>query len=134
MEIKQLFTLGVIASVSAAIFTTSCSRNVEPSTEGALTQIPFHQVTLEDDFWLPRLQTQKRTLVPFALGKTEPAVEQLRITAGYLKGDRSRKLMNLPYYVASDLFKVMEGAAYLLAIEPDEELEKQMFIPMVPEV
>ena len=126
MKIKQLFTLGVIASVSAAIFTTSCSRNVEPSTEGALTQIPFHQVTLEDDFWLPRLQTQKRTLVPFALGKTEPAVEQLRITAGYLKGDRSRKLMNLPYYVASDLFKVIEGAAYLLAIEPDEELEKQM--------
>ena len=126
MKITQLLTLGVMACFVVALSTTSCSKEVKPTTEDALTQIPFHQVTLEDNFWLPRLQTQKRTLVPFALGKTEPAVEQLRITAGYLKGDRSRKLMNLPYYVASDLFKVMEGAAYLLAIEPDEELEAQM--------
>lgn len=126
MKITRLLTLGVMACFGVALSMTSCSKEIKPTTEDALTQIPFHQVTLEDNFWLPRLQTQKRTLVPFALGKTEPAVEQLRITAGYLKGDRSRKLMNLPYYVASDLFKVMEGAAYLLAIEPDEELEAQM--------
>lgn len=126
MKITRLFTLSLIISLGTCLFATSCSEEITPDREDALTQIPFHQVTLEDNFWLPRLQTQKRTLVPFALGKTEPAVEQLRITAAYLKGDRSRKLMNLPYYVASDLFKVMEGAAYLLAIEPDKELEEQM--------
>ena len=126
MKITRFFTLCCSACFTMALFATSCSQSIQPSDNEALTQIPFHQVTLEDEFWLPRLQTQKRTLVPFALSKTEPAVEQLHITGGYLKGDRSRKLMNLPYYVASDLFKVMEGAAYLLAIEPDEELEKQM--------
>lgn len=126
MKTSRLFALGCMLCLTVASLATSCSKEVQPSTQGALTQIPFHEVTLEDSFWLPRLQTQKRTLVPFAMEKTEPAVEQLRITAQYLKGDRSRKLMNLPYYVASDLFKVMEGAAYLLAIEADEELEQQM--------
>lgn len=101
----------------------ACSDNTPPK---ALNQVPFHEVELQDNFWLPRLQTQKRTLVPFALDKTLPAVEQLRLTAERLKGNKDVKLKNLPYYVASDLFKVMEGAAYLLAIEPDEELETQM--------
>ena len=40
-----------------------------------LTPIPFNEVTLEDNFWLPRLHTQKEVLVPFALDKTKPAVE-----------------------------------------------------------
>lgn len=92
----------------------------------ALQPVPFQQVTLEDDFWLPRLKTQKHTLVPFALGKTEPAVENLKRTGAYLRGEKTEPLLPLPRYVASDLFKVMEGAAYLLTIEPDAELECRM--------
>lgn len=125
MKISTHFIGGMLWGLTL-VFSLAACNTPESQNHGALTQIPFHQVSLDDDFWLPRLQTQKRTLVPFALEKTEPAVEQLRRTAAYLQGDRSRKLMNLPYYVASDLFKVMEGAAYLLAIEPDEELERQM--------
>lgn len=122
MNIKRL---SIVCCVICLMCATSC-KQPQPSSKEALTQVPFNKVSLEDNFWLPRLQTQKRTLVPFAMMKTEPAVEQLRITAEYLKGERSRKLMNLPYYVASDLFKVMEGAAYLLTIEPDEALEQQI--------
>ena len=57
--------------------------------EESLTQIPFNQVTLTDNFWLPRLQTQKKTLVPFSLEKTEPAVENLR-RVGTRCGSRQR--------------------------------------------
>lgn len=92
----------------------------------ALRPVPFQQVTLEDDFWLPRLKTQKHTLVPFALGKTEPAVENLKRTGAYLRGEKTEPLLPLARYVASDLFKVMEGAAYLLTVEPDAELERRM--------
>ena len=53
-------------------------------------------------------------------------MENLRRTAAYLKSGKEENLLNLPRYVASDLFKVMEGAAYLLKIEKDAELEKQM--------
>ena len=90
-----------------------------------LTPVPFNEVTLEDNFWLPRLHTQKEMLVPFALEKTKPAVENLQRTANFLKGIPDE----LPFthrYVASDLYKVMEGAAYLLNLEPDTELEAEM--------
>lgn len=90
-----------------------------------LSPIPFNEVTLEDSFWLPRLVRQKEVLVPFALEKTEPAVENLRRTGSFLKGIPDE----LPFthrFVSSDLYKVMEGAAYLLKLEPDPELEKKM--------
>lgn len=91
-----------------------------------LTPVTFEKVVLQDEFWLPRLNIQKETLVPFALKNTSPAVENLRRVGNYLKYGKEEKLLPLPRYVASDLFKVMEGAAYLLAISPDAELERQM--------
>ena len=78
-----------------------------------LNPVVFNEVVLEDNFWLPRLQTQKKVLVPFALDKTKPAVENLKKTANFLKGIPDE----LPFphrFVASDLYKVMEGAVYLL--------------------
>ena len=91
-----------------------------------LKQIPFDQVALNDNFWLPRLKIQKEVLVPFSFEKTDYAVENLRRVGEYLQGKRVTKPLEGRYYVASDLFKVMEGAAYLLTLERDEELERKM--------
>ena len=48
--------------------------------------MPFQQVVLADSFWLPRLQLQKDVLVPFALDKVRPAMDNLRKTGNYLHG------------------------------------------------
>ena len=122
MKIRNL----ILSSVAACTL-LSCSTvtDVTPYT-GSITQVPFDQVSLQDDFWLPRLNTQKRTLVPFSLDKTAYAVENLRRVGAYLRGEKVTKPLEGPYYVASDLFKVMEGAAYLLTLEKDEALERQM--------
>ena len=88
-------------------------------------QVPFNDVTLTDDFWRPRLLTQKQTTLPFALKNTEQAVENLRRCGAYLKGEGEE--LPMPHrFLSSDLYKVMEGAAYLLQIEPDAELEAHM--------
>ena len=121
---KSLF-ISAIAVLGATSF-TACTDTTPAKVEEALTPVPFQQVTLEDEFWLPRLKTQKKTLVPFSLEKTEPAVENLRRTGAFLRGEKIEPLLKWPYYVASDLFKVMEGAAYLLTLEKDPELERQM--------
>jgi hypothetical protein len=87
--------------------------------------VPFNEVDLKDRFWLPRMGRQARTLVPVAFERTEPAVDNLRKTAAFLQGDKS----SLPIpsrYIASDLYKVMEGASYLLKEEPDPALEHRM--------
>jgi DUF1680 family protein len=90
-----------------------------------LQPVEFNKVRLEDQFWKPRLITQAKTLVPFAIEKNSPAIENLEKTGKFLKGDKS----DLPFphrFISSDLYKVMEGAAYLLKTKPDEKLEKQM--------
>ena len=121
MNIKKLISVCGVTAVLLA----SCTDKV-PKVNEPLTPVSFEKVTLQDNFWLPRLQTQKRTLVPFSLDKTATAVENLRRVGAFLKGEKKEKLIPLALYVSSDLFKVMEGAAYLLTLEKDEELEKQM--------
>ena len=122
---RKLFKPAILCAVATAC--VACGEDVSNSkVEEPLTQIPFNQVTLTDNFWLPRLQVQKKTLVPFSLEKTEPAVENLRRVGAYLRGEKVTERFTGPYYVASDLFKVMEGAACLLTLEKDVELEKQM--------
>lgn len=122
MNVRNLISVSVLAVMMSAC---TASNDSQPY-EGAITQISFDKVALHDDFWLPRLNTQKQTLVPFSLEKTESAVENLRRVGAYLRGERVTEQFIGPYYVASDLFKVMEGAAYLLTLEKDETLEQQM--------
>ncbi|MHC5058195.1 MAG: glycoside hydrolase family 127 protein [Planctomycetota bacterium] len=90
-----------------------------------LVPVPFEKVRLGDEFWLPRLRTQVRVTVPHALNQTERAVENLRRCGDMLHGRGGEK----PFthrFISSDLYKVMEGAAYLLMIERNPALEERM--------
>lgn len=120
-----LVVLAFLAGCETALKEASKETSNENYTGYSLTPVPFNQVTLTDKFWKPRLETQIKTLVPFALDKTIPAVENLEKTAKYLKG----KETELPFphrYISSDLYKVMEGAAYLLMDNRNPELEQRM--------
>jgi len=95
------------------------------SSNGTIIPVPFNKVYLEDQFWSERLETQSQVLLPFALDKVQPAIENLQKAANFLKGIEDE----LPFphrYISSDLYKVMEGAAYLLMENRDPELEKQL--------
>ncbi len=121
------FYYSLIVAFAGVFSVACCGEDLSaPKVEEPLTQIPFQQVSLDDDFWLPRLKTQKEVLVPFSFDKTWYAVENLRRVGDYLKGKRVTKPLEGRYYVSSDLFKVMEGAACLLTLERDAELEAKM--------
>ena len=105
--------------------TLSCRAAPTQKHDYPLAPITFEKVKLTDQFWVPILNTQAAVTVPFSLGKTEPAVENLEKCANFLNKRGGEK----PFthrFVSSDLYKVMEGAAYILMIERDPELEKQM--------
>lgn len=118
----------LLAFITSCVY--SCSTNEKQTNknneaDSSLTEMPFNKVQLEDNFWLPRIRVEKDTLIPFAFEKTSPAVENLKRTANYLKGIKGK----LPFphrYIASDLYKVMEGASYVLMIDRDAALEKRM--------
>lgn len=115
--IHKIFFLALVCMTTAGFTQTS---EIEP-----LKSVEFFDVKLRDNFWLPRIIQQKEILLPHALRKTQPAVDNLRKTANFLLGIKD----SLPFphrYVASDLYKVMEGAAYVLYLKKDSALEKRM--------
>lgn len=88
-----------------------------------LKPVAFTEVKINDSFWLPRMETNRKVTIPFAFKKSE---ETGRI-ANFAKagGLRSGKFEGLRYN-DSDVFKIMEGAAYSLSLHRDAELEKYM--------
>ena len=85
-----------------------------------ITPVPFTDVKVEDAFWSPRIETNRKVTIPYAFEQCE---ETKRIrnfaVAGGLEEGRHEGL----YFNDSDLYKVIEGAAYALANHPDPELE-----------
>ena len=90
----------------------------------SIEPLPFHEVEMTSEFWRPRLITQRKVLVPFAFEKTEPGVSHLQAAADFLEGKKVEG--HRPHrFIDSDLYKVMEGAAYLAQLQDDPELEEQ---------
>ncbi len=90
-----------------------------------LKPVPFNRVEMTSDFWRPRLETQRKTLVPFAFERTQPGVEHLKAARDFLAGKKVEG-HRAHRFIDSDLYKVMEGAAYLLQLRHDSELERTL--------
>ena len=108
----------------------ACQEEVVGSAERSakdypLKPISFNEVKMLSDFWRPRLVTQREVLVPFAFERTQPGVDHLRAARDYLAGSPVEG--HRPHrFIDSDLYKVMEGAAYLLQLRNDPELEAKL--------
>ncbi len=103
-------------------FSLSACAQTESPADYPLKPIPFNEVELTSSFWRPRLVTQRKTLVPFAFERTQSGVAHLQAAKNYLEGKGAPG--HRPHrFIDSDLYKVMEGAAYLLQLEKDPELE-----------
>jgi uncharacterized protein len=89
-----------------------------------ITPVPFTDVHFADCFWQPRLETNRTSTVPYAFRQCEETgrIENFKV-AGKLsdktwQGDAG--------FNDSDVSKVIEGAAYCLAVQPDPKLEKYL--------
>lgn len=103
----------------------SCSKvnNSGLNNDYPVEPVSFSNVQLTDQFWLPRLETNRKVTIPYDFKKCE---ETFRIdnfaVAGGLKKGSFRGIR----YNDSDVFKVMEGAAYSLSTYHDPKLESYM--------
>jgi len=88
-----------------------------------LEPVPFTQVKLTDAFWAPRLETNRTETVPHDFEKCEQTgrLSNFAKAAGRMEGD-----FEGIYFNDSDVYKVVEGAAYSLAAHPDPKLEKYL--------
>ncbi len=90
-----------------------------------LKSVSFDKVDLKDDFWKPRMELQKKVLVPVALERTSVGLENLRRAGKILKSESTLK-PGKSRFDTSDLYKVIEGASYLLKLERDDALEAKI--------
>jgi DUF1680 family protein len=85
---------------------------------------PFSDVRLDDAFWSPRLETNRRVTIPFAFHKCEETgrIDNFAVAGGLVKG-----VFRGEYpFDDSDLYKIIEGAAYTLSLERDGALEEYL--------
>jgi DUF1680 family protein len=88
--------------------------------------VPFHEVTMHDEVWRPRIQLLVRNTLPHALKNTEVAQRRLRMCAEWLESGGKTAKPEPHRFNTSDLYKVMEGAALMIRSEPNAEIEATM--------
>jgi len=88
-----------------------------------ITPVSFTNVKINDSFWQPRLETNRKVTIPYDFAKCEDTnrIKNFEIAAGMKEGEFVGIRFN-----DSDVFKIMEGAAYSLANHPDPELEEYL--------
>ncbi|MCQ6557343.1 glycoside hydrolase family 127 protein [Paenibacillus mendelii] len=87
------------------------------------TPVPFTQVAMNDAFWVPRLRAHKSVTLPVCLDKCEQTgrISNFAKAASLTEGEFEGIFFN-----DSDVYKVLEGAAYSLMTHPDTELEERV--------
>ena len=85
-----------------------------------ITPVSFTRVNFDDGFWQPRLRTNRRVTIPYDFRKCEETgrSDNFARAAGLMEGPHEGIFFN-----DSDVFKVVEGAAYSLSRHPDPELD-----------
>jgi DUF1680 family protein len=91
-----------------------------------LQPVPFTAVHLADQFWAPKIETNRTASIPAAFEQCELTgrVDNFIRAATALRGEplANKKAPGYPFD-DSDLYKVIEGASYALAVHPDPKLD-----------
>src|SRR5438105_12087340 len=86
----------------------------------------FTAVHLDDVFWAPRIETKRTVTIPYAFEQCEKSgrMDNFERAAKALRGEELANRKPPPYpFDDTDPYKVLEGAAYTLAVRPDPKLK-----------
>ncbi len=117
LSLRKLFI------VSTLFVASTVSQGAEMKKDYPIKPVPFTDVHINDRFWLHRLDINRTVTIPYALKKCEETgrIDNFAIAAGLKTGKFCGYQFN-----DSDVYKVIEGASYALAIQPDATLEKYL--------
>jgi len=119
---RLLRVLVTVATVFLVALSTTAQRVAH---DYPVQPVPFTAVHLADLFWAPRIETNRRVTIPAAFQKCEESgrMNNFDRAAQALRGE-AHDMKAPPYpFDDSDLYKVIEGAAYVLSVQPDPKLD-----------
>jgi len=101
---------------------TACQSDSE--RDYVVSPVPFTQVNIEDNFWLPRIETNRTITIPYSFKMCENTgrMDNFAIAAGLKEGSYCTVFP----FDDTDVYKIIEGASYSLQTHPDPELEKYL--------
>lgn len=90
------------------------------SNDYPVRPVPFTDVTIKDGFWSPRMEANQKVTIDTNFRKCEETgrIKNFAVAGGLEDGE----FTGVPFD-DSDVFKVIEGASYSLAINPNPELD-----------
>lgn len=100
-----------------------------PRRDYPFQPVPFTAVHLTDSFWAPRIETNRLTTIPYAFEQCEKTgrVDNFVRASSVLHGGIITDLHAPGYpFDDSDVYKIMEGASYDLAVAPDPRMKDYM--------
>lgn len=106
---------------SLTIFATIAVRSQE-YVKVALVAVPFSSVTIQDEFWSPKLKIIQTATLEANLRQCDLTgrLRNFAIAGGLKKGKHEGALYN-----DSDVYKVLEGVAYCLKLNREPHLERR---------
>ncbi len=114
---------GILTLIGAGILLLNACQSVpdEPANDYPITPVDFTQVQLKDGYWKDWVRTVRDVTIPFAFGKCEETgrIDNFIFAGGIKEG----KFQGMFGFNDSDLYKIMEGAAYSLTLEDNPQLE-----------
>jgi DUF1680 family protein len=116
-------TVALVTLVARA--QTKPSDAAQPKRDYPVQPVPFTAVHLTDVFWAPRIETNRKVTIPAAFQKCEETgrVDNFERAAQALRGEpHDMKAPGYPFD-DTDLYKVIEGASYVLSVQPDPKLD-----------
>ncbi len=89
--------------------------------QSTIEPVPFTAVQVRDTFWASRIETNRTVTIPYAFEQSEATgrIENFKVAAGLSEGPWQGDAG----FNDSDVFKIIEGAAYSLMAHPDAELD-----------
>src|SRR2546423_13877423 len=95
-----------------ALLVMMCASPISAESPPNLQGVPFTAVRVEDAFWAPRIKINRQVVLPhnFKLCEQTGRISNFSKAAGQESGDFVGIFFN-----DSDVYKVLEGAAYSLA-------------------
>jgi len=82
--------------------------------------VPFNEVKINDQFWLPKIETNRTVTIPASFAKCE---ETGRI-ANFVKAAKKEGKFGTTYpFDDTDIYKIIEGASYSMSVHADPKLD-----------
>ena len=99
----------------------SCGDIIAQQKDYSFTAVPFTNVHLTDNFWLPRLKINHTVTIPASFERCERTG---RVKNFEMAAAKSGKFCTTYPFDDTDIYKTIEGASFSLSIFPDKELER----------